>query len=334
MAETDSQTGIDRGLYPEQRSRAPGPSMAEGIAAALTLLWLVAVALFFLFVDSAAGGFDALRFLIVLFAVFMPVAMIWLGALAARVSRTTRDEADRLYAAIDGLRRDLNAQRKMQPAGTPDVSGKLDKIAEAQKKAEVALSRFISIRPVSEAPRLPQESAPEADQPGLALGTPAEATRPPLGMDDFITALQFPADPDDNAGFRALRKALADRKAAQLITAAQDVLTLLSEDGIYMDDLRPDRARVELWRQFARGERGRAIGALGGIRDRSSLALSASRMRQDTIFRDAAHHFLRLFDHTLADIEPVASDTEIARLTDTRSARAFMLLGRVTGMFD
>ena len=80
--------------------------------------------------------------------------------------------------------------------------------------------------------------------------------------------------------------------------------------------------------------RGRAVAPLGGIRDRSSLALTAARMKQDPIFRDAAHHFLRKFDHTFAEFEAEASDAEISALGDTRTARAFMLLGRVAGTFD
>jgi len=118
------------------------------------------------------------------------------------------------------------------------------------------------------------------------------------------------------------------------VQASQDVLTLLSQDGIYMDDLNPDRSRPELWRRFAQGERGRVIGALGGVRDRTSLALTAARMREDPIFRDAAHHFLRNFDRMLTSFELVASDAELIELADTRTARAFMLLGRVTGAFD
>ena len=112
------------------------------------------------------------------------------------------------------------------------------------------------------------------------------------------------------------------------------MLTLLSQDGIYMDDLRPDMARPEIWRAFAKGTRGRAIAALGGVRDRSSLALTAGRMKQDPIFRDAAHHFLRLFDRGVARFEPNASDAELQDLANTRSSRAFMLLGRVAGTFD
>ena len=119
-----------------------------------------------------------------------------------------------------------------------------------------------------------------------------------------------------------------------MIRAAQDVLTLLSQEGIYMDDLRPDRARPEVWRRFAAGERGRGIASIGGVRDRSSLALTAGRMREDPVFRDAGHHFLRTFDRALQVFEQNASDAELADLADTRTARAFMLFGRVMGVFD
>ena len=101
-----------------------------------------------------------------------------------------------------------------------------------------------------------------------------------------------------------------------------------------MDDLQPDLARPEIWRRFAAGERGRAVAALGGIRDRSSLALTAARMKSDPIFRDAVHHFLRLFDRMICDFAETASDAELTELSNTRTARAFMLLGRVSGTFD
>jgi hypothetical protein len=172
------------------------------------------------------------------------------------------------------------------------------------------------------------------DQRSLPLGTQTEDVAAPLGNDDFILALNFPETAEDEKGFAALRLALKDRSASQLVQAAQDILTLLSQDGIYMDDLLPDRARPDVWRSFGQGARGRPIAPLGGIRDRSSLALSSARMKQDTIFRDAAHHFLRRFDQSFAEFEKRASDEEIIAAADTRTARAFMLLGRVTGTFD
>ncbi len=83
-----------------------------------------------------------------------------------------------------------------------------------------------------------------------------------------------------------------------------------------------------------RANAGARLPALGGIRDRSSLALTAARMREDPVFRDAAHHFLRSFDKTFAEFEKNATDAELADLAETRTARAFMLFGRVTGTFD
>ena len=165
-------------------------------------------------------------------------------------------------------------------------------------------------------------------------GTDIPFAKRELSIADFISAMNFPETADDTEGFAALRRALSDHRVSGLIRASQDVLTLLSQDGIYMDDLMPDRSRPDVWRKFAAGERGQVISGLGGIRDRSSLALSSSRMRQDSIFRDTSHHFLRAFDKTVSAMADHLSDQEIAALAETRTARAFMLLGRVAGIFD
>ncbi len=307
---------------------------SEVIATALSLLWLLASGLFFLLMPDGAQGFDGLRFVMVLLAIFLPVAMIWVAALAARSIRVMREESARLQAVIDGMRQTyIKQQQAAGMAVKPAVEKKLDEIAETTRQTETALATFTSARDQSGTLKTQRADAVPDDQPLLALGTPSEALAPPLSTDDFIRALHFPENAEDLEGFAALRRALKDRQAAQLIQAAQDILTLLSQEGIYMDDLRYDRAKPDLWRRFAKGERGRGIAALGGVHDRSSLALAASRMREDPIFRDAAHHFLRLFDKTLLAFEESATDAELARVSTTRTAVAFMLLGRVAGMF-
>jgi hypothetical protein len=302
-------------------------------------VWLLGAVIFFVMLPSEADatGAGSLRFLMMLMAIFMPVAMIWVAATAARSSRIMREESQRLQAAIDAIRHTYVNQNQAggMASDTASVSRKLDEIAAAARKTETVLATFSSRREhMRQSPASAASPAPRDDQPALALGTQAEDISPPLAAEDFIRALNFPETAEDKDGFAALRRALKDRNAAQLIQAAQDVLTLLSQDGIYMDDLRPDRARPEIWREFGQGARGRAIAALGGIRDRSSLALTSGRMKQDPIFRDAAHHFLRRFDKTFANFEKTASDGEISALAETRTARAFMLLGRVAGTFD
>ncbi len=326
------------GIY--DKSRPDAITSIEVVAIALSVIWLLGAAIFFVVLDpdtDTDDGASSLRFLMTMLAVFMPVAMIWVAATAARASRVMREESHRLQAAIDAIRQTyLSQQQGQNLRSEPSVSRKLDEIAAATRKTETALATFQTRRedvprPVSQQP--PTAPVPD-DQPALALGTPAEDLAPQLSNEDFIRALNFPETAEDEVGFAALRRALKDRTTAQLVQAAQDVLTLMSQDGIYMDDLLPDRARPEIWRHFAQGARGRPIAALGGIRDRSSLALTNARMKQDPIFRDAAHHFLRRFDKTFAVFEPNASDTDISAMADTRTSRAFMLLGRCAGTFD
>ena len=322
---------------------APQTSLGalEWVAGAMSLIWLGAVGAY---VWTAPEGAGTLGLVLTLLVVFLPLALIWASVVTLRSVRALRGEAQRLQATVEAMRAAyVQSQQVAQAVAKPSVEKKLDELAASARHTETVLASFTSRRDQTltqaSADRkaalvAPRPAPPEQEQPGLALGTPAEDMRPPLSVADFIKALQFPESPDDKDGFRALRLALEDRTTAKLIRASQDVLTLLAQEGIYMDDLKPDRARSELWRRFASGERGRAIAALGGIRDRSSLALTTGRMREDTVFRDAGHHFLRCFDKTFAAFEPNATDEELAELADTRTARAFMLFGRVTGTFD
>jgi hypothetical protein len=334
MRDPDTETNLGMFNRPMQR---PTITVTEIIAFGLSAIWLVAAFVFFLATDSE-GPTDApdnLRFVMTLLAVCLPVALIWVAAAAARSSRIMREESARLQAAIDAMRQTYVEDRQARSMMLqPSVTQKLDEIAQTAKQTETAVATFASSRDATRPVRPDTDADTTGDQPKLALGTSAEDMAAPLSQEDFIAALNFPETAEDEAGFAALRRALKDRMTSELVRAAQDVLTLLSQDGIYMDDLRPDRARPEIWRRFAAGDRGRAIAPLGGIRDRSSLALAAGRMKQDPVFRDAAHHFLRRFDTTFAEFEKAASDADIVDFADTRSARAFMLLGRVTGTFD
>ncbi|MGL4238170.1 hypothetical protein [Tabrizicola sp.] len=312
---------------------------------ALSLIWVLLI-LVYVLISPPGSETRTLGLVMTVLMVFLPIALIWAVVITLRSIRELRAEAGRLQAAVDAMRSSYvqtQLQIQSQPSGLKSsVEKKIDEIAHSTKHAETVLATFTSRRDSSlSVPSADRKAAlaapyaePAAEQPALALGTPTEDFRPPLSVSDFIRALQFPETPEDKEGFRALRLALEDRTSAKLIRAAQDVLTLLSQDGIYMDDLQPDLCHPEVWRRFAGGERGRSIAALGGIRDRTSLALTASRMKSDPVFRDAAHHFLRSFDKTVAAFEPNATDAELAELADTRTARAFMLFGRVTGTFD
>ncbi|MBM7068534.1 hypothetical protein [Actibacterium sp. 188UL27-1] len=334
------ETALDHEYSEAEERRFGSPEL---IASALSAVWIVFVAVFFLVIptEEGSGGFDPFTFVMILTAVFMPVALIWVGASAAKSTRIIRAETSRLQSSVDAMRSAyVQGQQTITNVSNVAVEKKLDEIANAQRQTETALealrasSGFAPELPANLKSALPRGQVVPDGQPSLALGTPAEALEQPISVEDFIRAIHFPESEDDQLGFNALRVALRDPGVAGLVRSAQDVLTLLSEDGIYMDDLIPDRARPEIWRRFAKGERGGVVADLGGVRDRSSLALAAGRMKQDPIFRDAVHHFLRKFDKTLSEFAEVASDSDMAALAETRTARAFMLLGRVSGTFD
>lgn len=300
--------------------------------------FLLAIWIGVLSVLLARGGLAELHgavLVAVLVILLLPLAALAVALLALRRMRALDDQLAALQDSFDGLRLAWQAQAlartRSDPATAPDPRQAV--IDGARRATESAGAVFASAR----SPRSAAAAGDGADavaQPALALGPePRAAVGAPPEQHDLIRALHFPEDADDREGFAALQRALSHHATGRLIRSAQEVLTGLAEEGIFMDDLRPDRARPELWRAFAGGLRGPAVAGLAGVRDRSSLALAVGRMRQDPAFREAAHRFLREFDRCLTDAAPAMDDAALARLTDTRSARAFMLLGRVTGAF-
>lgn len=284
-------------------------TLIEVLATVASLIWIGVVVLYALSQPDQAQG---MGLLMRLWVVVVPLGLIWATALSLRALHKLRDEAAQLRNSLETLRKNL---------------------ATSQQNALVQRPERAAARMVEPVTLMPSQDLRE-DQPGLGLDVALDEGRPQISLAHQIKALQFPDGPDDEDGIQALRMGLQDRDLAKLIRSAQDVLTLLSQEGIFMDDLQPDLARPELWRKFAAGERGREIADIGGVRDRASLALTAGRMREDPVFRDAGHHFLRTFDRSFQVFEQHASDSEIAALSETRTARAFMLFGRVMGVFD
>lgn len=316
----------------DRTREAEGLSQGEALGIAVAVSWAVIVGIFFWTIrpdETGVDGFAVERWILMFIAIFTPVGLIWVAAVSARGTRYLREDLFKTRTALDRMQRVIAAQQNTvsSPVSAPPA-------AQTGIAQDVAPSKFTSRREVSRlivpraAPQMP------ADQPTLGLETPVEATSPPIERVDLIKALNFPDDENDTEGFAALRRALRDRGARRLVQASQDVLTLLSQDGVYTDDLHPGPAPADLWRRFADGERGQSVGLLGGIKDQATLSLVSRRTREDTIFRDAVHHFLRRFDEMLVTFAEQATDTDLLELAETRTARAFMLLARTTGTFD
>lgn len=310
-------------------SSPDGVSLGEHLAIWLAIFWGGAIGAI-LYSTAPAPPWWGMALLVA------PVGILLILWAIARRLRLIQGEAAQLHNTIYNLQRDLRADQQTRSAGLqPSVEKKLDEIATSTRMTESAVAMFTSTRArTPKAKKPPAQTGGDGDQPTLEFENTAFDGHEAADTQTLIRALNFPNNVNDKDGFAALRRALKDHRIAQLIQASQDILTLLSEDGLYMDDLRPDAARPDLWRRFAGGERGAMITAIGGVRDRSSLALTSGRMRQDAKFRETTHNFLRRFDKMLQEFESDLSDAEISALTGTRTARAFMLLGRVNGIFD
>ncbi|MEM9228286.1 MAG: hypothetical protein AAGB10_01660 [Pseudomonadota bacterium] len=245
----------------------------------------------------------------------VPVAMAWALVIVAERPAPAPTLDPTLAERIGRLERSLAAQEKRLT------------------KAETAIRAPAPTAPVPEPPKpTPQAELDSAAQQGdLPLTGGADGV--PLTLTDTIQALNFPQDIDDQAGFAVLARALASRELSKLLQASEDCLNLLSQLGLYMDDLLPAPATAEDWRQFARGGTERAaLLPLTGINDREALLSVQAATRSDPIFRDAALHFQRQFDQMLTAVAPGAADDALLNLLDTRSGRAFVLLVQVSGM--
>lgn len=136
---------------PKHHNASDGPSVVDITALVLSVVWMAVVGLFFVLLppeSTTNERFDSLRFILVLIAIFMPVAMIWVAASASRSARVMREESHRLQAAIDGMRKTYIENRAGAGGGMqPTVEKKLNEIAQVTRKTETALATFASSRP-------------------------------------------------------------------------------------------------------------------------------------------------------------------------------------------
>lgn len=312
----------------------PGPQAdrarrAGRVAAAL---WAVGVAVLggaWVWAAAPGGAGLALGLAVLAAALAVPGGlMIALGEVAAlalaaqappAAARAPADQAPRLQTLERRLQDLEAAQRARAAAAQP---GRAPVPGAGAPGAEPAPA------PAAPAP----QAAPEQGSLPLQGGADGAAA---LTQTDVVRALNFPHDARDHEGFDILARAMATPEMGRLLQSAEDCLTLLSQAGLYMDDLMPAPATAADWRNFAEGGAKRqALMPLNGIRDEAAIETVRERMRADPIFRDAALHFQRRFDRLLQRLAPELPDALLLDLVDTRSGRAYVLLVQVGGSRD
>lgn len=217
----------------------------------------------------------------------------------------------------------------------------------AQRRESVGAARSASTR---RAPGRGAAPAAEAfDEPSLRnpLDDHADAEAPldegaaPLGGDDdafdwgkFVRAANFPDSEDDRETLDALYAVLADAEAAALLQSAEDTLSSLADLGLYMEDLKPQHAPVETWRSFIVNGDQRQAEDLAGVRDAHALQDVVGALDDNATFADIASRFIERYEAMLERMFAHAADPgQAVELADTRTGRAYMLVGQASGRF-
>lgn len=339
-------------------------SRAFHMAGGLSLLWLICViayaAGFFGLLDAAvlaprtAAGLEIALFLL---AGFAPIALFFYGALLSMKAEEIRVETARLSSAIDALRHSvapramptandladaltvaarttMSEEKAALAAGLTRLDGAL---AETQSMMDELTQRESKARRAAKKTSGPPALA-NHDQPALPLGAEGEVIEEgavDISWANVVRALDFPRNEKDEDGFAILRQVVADHDFASLLQAAEDTLSLLSEEGLFMEDLTPTPAPLAVWKRYAEGARGADVAKIGGVNDEVALALARSKIRTDPVFRDTAMHFLRRFDRLIVRMfAELGDDPMVLEVADSRTGRAFMIASRVMGVFD
>ena len=311
------------GNFSSHNDRSP----ALIVGGVLSIIWTILLLGFWLLVPvQTATETGGIFRLVIVIGVIMPFVVIWLAVAFARKMGELRKDYAELQADIAQMAR-LSNKAMPRPAQTSAIPSDQP---QSPPTVTVPSATTGSRQPPRPAAATPRRTASTPGQTSMDFETP-EPAHIPSGT--LVLALNFPDDANDHETIAALRAALKDPETARVLRAAQDVVTLLAGHGIFMDDLPPQHTSPAIWRQFAEGERGKSAASIGGIHEAEALEIVTNLLRSDEIFRDTAHHFLRHFDTLLSRRLPQLDDAHIGVLTDTRSARAFMLIGRAAGVF-
>lgn len=331
-------------MEPPKTDKTISPAVSVGII--VSLAWIVLVFLYFSFSgDRLSTVFDtSVLGLLTLLSVILPLVLVWTVALTAGTASRLKKEARQLRGEMRNVAQNLRETSERLPQEQSDIYVQLKLIADMTIQNDKRLKEIASkpSEPVQQIDVVDlnrtvfgdYQSPDQETQITLPLSGPRETPLPPMPIADLIAAMNFPDDVKDKDGFRALRRAMEERKLRGLLETAQSVMSQLTEDGIFMDDLNPDRPVSGAWRKFVQGTRGKDVASVGGILDKAVLGIARARMKSDPEFRQDVLQFLQRFDQVLVEHEPRLQNHELTDLADTRTARCFMVMARVSGAFD
>ena len=151
--------------------------------------------------------------------------------------------------------------------------------------------------------------------------------------DILLKSLNFPKDINDQLGFKALKIAKKHKQTKELLLSAEDVMTLLSKKGVYLDDHNFSPLDDKSWIEFILDENLSQKKSLVCLGHERLIEMLSKENIKDTIFRDTMLTFLRRFDQFLRLRYQSALEDQLSQLALTRSGKAFILIGKLYKIF-
>ena len=285
-----------------------------GIVASIA--WTAFSAMVLLLDRGDSGPLDGISLYLEIVAFLVPLVLIWLTAQAIKSSIRSDHSIRFLRAEQEELRRKL---------GASDTRWReLEDSLLAEYSEQSSANAGYSPEPTRKEHQIPQAEP----QPQLfRQATKTIESKSKISVRILIRALNLPEDENDIEGFEALNRAMEIEDVRLLLDNSQRILVALADSEIFTDNLKPDLARPEIWRMHATGEKKQVISTLGGIRDLKLLEIVAERLEREDEFFELAQNLVARFQSMLQQLIGSTTDSEIIALANTRTARAFILLG-------
>ena len=164
-------------------------------------------------------------------------------------------------------------------------------------------------------------------------GQNAHKNNDPLTWELILKALHFPKDEHDLIGFSALKIVRKNNAFSKLLQVSEDFLNLIAQDGIYLDDLKIEPPPIEAWLSFISINQNRNKRRLNCVGIDRQIKRLKSRIKTDAIFRDTSLMLMRRFDVLLRDHLKLANDDQIFKIAETRTGKAFLIVGKLSDSF-
>ncbi len=297
---------------------------AYGCASVATILWVL------FYYEVSRGGFPSEAFqnnrgVAHIIIGFIPILFFWLVAQLYNVATLNRDRYKELNKKIGFLQGELDhalfgeSDKFMNPStGNPS---EISEVQETNEEPEQLVPESESMHDLQFNPLTPSEEA--KDEASLIDEWNLDAST-------LIRAFNLPNDENDAEGYDAIDAAVRIESIATLLENSHQLLYTLADYDLIMDDLEIDLGLISTWRKYATDSTEGTVSSLGGTGTYLEIDKVSSIVNENSDFEERASTFNSHMDKFISQAIPQLKDEEIRKLAQTRTFRAFLLLGQVS----